>query len=183
MSSPTECIDALIVRAIYTRFQKKQHDFRRPEIRLREEKGSIRVIMAKTQSYPSMSTKNDFHFKCSHTHASCARTFTVLTWRSKIPVGQGMRLDRWNIIACGRSYLSRRLSYPQMSVSIQLPNIHVQMKNAHDHTLWSSGNTSRTWFCTVGLWALHCSPVNDETAGPTLGGHGYDAYAWFDLRC
>lgn len=48
MSSPTECIDALIVRAIYTRFQKKQYDFRRPEIRLREEKGSIRVIMAKT---------------------------------------------------------------------------------------------------------------------------------------
>ena len=88
-------------------------------------KGSIRLIMAKTKSYPSMSTKNDVHFKCSHTHASCARTFTVVTWRSTIPVSQGMHLDRWKIIVCWRSFLSRRLSYPQMSVSIQLPNFHV----------------------------------------------------------
>ena len=70
-----------------------------------------------------MSIKNDVHCKCSHTHASCARTFTVVTWRSTIPVGQGMRLDRWKIIVCWRSYLSHRLSYLHISVSLQLPSI------------------------------------------------------------
>ena len=52
MSSPTECIDALIVRAIYTRFQKKQHDFRRPEIRLREEKEAYALSWRKHRAIP-----------------------------------------------------------------------------------------------------------------------------------